>query len=55
MVMTDEARAELKAERADLARKAGKRRDMPGYAANVAEIDRRIAEIDALLNQEGEA
>lgn len=39
----------LKAERADLIRKADKRRDEPGYAQNVADIEARIAEIDGLV------
>lgn len=50
--MTDAERAALTAEREDLARKAIKRRDEPGFAQNVKDIDARIAEIDALL-QEG--
>lgn len=45
--MTDEHRATLTAERADLARKADKRRDEPGFAENVREIEARVAEIDA--------
>lgn len=47
--MTDEERAALEAELIDLKRKVKKRRDMPGMAANVAALDARIAEIEALL------
>ena len=49
--VTPEERIILEAERSDLQRKAVKRRDMPGFAANVAAIDERIAEIDVLLAQ----
>jgi hypothetical protein len=45
-------RATLLAERETLARKAHKRRDMKGFAQNVAEIEQRIAEIDAALAAE---
>lgn len=48
--MSEETRAELIARRAELKRKADKRRNMPGFAANVAEIDAWIAEIDAELS-----
>lgn len=47
--MTDEARAALQAERTELKRRADKRRNMPGFSANVAELDARVAEIDAEL------
>lgn len=47
--MTPEERAALISEQADLTRKVGKRRDMPGYAENVEAIDARLAEIAALL------
>jgi hypothetical protein len=40
----------LKREREALSRKLAKRRDAPGYTANVEAIKRRIAEIDAQLN-----
>lgn len=48
-MLTDQARAALQAERDDLEHKASRRRDEPGFADNVADIDRRLAEIDALL------
>jgi hypothetical protein len=47
--MTPEERAALEAELTDLRRKLDKREDMPGFAANVAAIRTRIAEIEALL------
>lgn len=50
--MTTEERVTLKAELALLRRKAERRRDMPGYSANVADLDARIAEIEARLAQE---
>lgn len=51
--MTEEDRAALETERADLARKVAKRRDQGGFAQNVIDIDARIAAIDAEL-AEGE-
>lgn len=42
--MTEEQRQSLLA---DLRRKLEKRRDMPGFAANVAELEERIAELEA--------
>lgn len=47
--MSDDERAALQAELTTLRRKADKRRDQGGFAANVALIDNRIAEIEALL------
>lgn len=47
--MTDGQRERLQAELTDLQRKASKRRNEPGFAANVAQMDVRIAEIVALL------
>lgn len=47
--MSDEVRAELTGRRAALKAKADKRRDEAGYAANVAELDAWIAELDAEL------
>lgn len=49
--MTPEQRTALIAERTDLQRKVNKRRDEAGFAANVAAIDARIAEIDVLLSE----
>jgi hypothetical protein len=50
--MTPEERAKLIAERAELIRKVDKRRDQPGFAANCAGIDARVAEIDRLLGED---
>ena len=50
--MTPEERQALEAELADLQRKAAKRRDEPGFAQNVRDIDSRVAEIGALLGFE---
>lgn len=47
--MTDEDRQALTDERAELQRKADKRRDQPGFSANVREIDERIAQIEGML------
>lgn len=47
--MTPDQRQALQSELADLRRKLAKRKDMPGYAANAAAIERRIAEIEASL------
>lgn len=47
--MTEQERQALTDERADLQRKADKRRGQPGFAANVREIEQRLAEIDAAL------
>jgi phosphopentomutase len=47
--VTPEERAALQAELTKLKAKANARRDQPGYAANVAAIDARIAEIEAQL------
>jgi hypothetical protein len=46
--MTDE---DLAAELAALRRKLEKRKDQPGFAANAAAIEARIAEIEAELAQ----
>lgn len=50
--MTDEERAALAARLEALRRKAAKRRDMAGFAANVAELDQIVADIEALLDGE---
>lgn len=50
--MTPEQRQALEAEKTDLARKANKRRDEPGFASNVRDIEARIAEIEAELASE---
>lgn len=47
--MPPEVRAALETELAQLRRKADKRRDEPGFAANVVAIDARVAEIQAQL------
>lgn len=47
--MSEEVRAELTARRDAFARKADKRRDEPGFEANVAELDAWVAEIDGEL------
>lgn len=47
--MTPEERQALETEMSDLQRKLAKRKDQPGFAANAAEIEARIAEIEALL------
>ena len=47
--MTAEQRAALESEKADLTRKADKRRNEPGYGANVKAIEARLAEIEAEL------
>lgn len=47
--MTPDERAALEAELAVLRRKVDKRRDEPGFAANVRALDVRIADIEALL------
>lgn len=47
--MTDRERARLEAESADLQRKVEKRRNEPGFAANVRQMDARIAAIAVLL------
>lgn len=52
--MTSEDRQALEDERQALVRKANKRRDEPGFASNVAALDARIAEIDALLAAENQ-
>jgi hypothetical protein len=48
-VLRDEARAELVARRDAYKAKADKRRNEPGFARNVAELEEWIAEIDAEL------
>lgn len=50
--MTPRERARLEAELTDLTRTAKKRRDEPGFAQNVADMDRRIAVIEAELAAE---
>lgn len=50
-VLSDTARAELQSRRSEYARKAAKRRNEPGFASTVAELDEWIAEIDAELAQ----
>lgn len=47
--MTPDQRAKHEADLASLRLKLEKRRDVPGFAANVAEIEQRIAEIEADL------
>lgn len=47
--MTDAERTALEAEKADLQRKLQKRRDMAGFASNVAALEARLAEIEAAL------
>jgi hypothetical protein len=47
--LTPEQRTALEAELTDLQRKADKRRNEGGYAANVAAIEARIAVIEAEL------
>lgn len=47
--MSDATRAELTARRAEFKRMADKRRNQAGFAANVAELDEWVAEIDAEL------
>lgn len=49
LTMSDATRAELEAKLAEFKRKADKRRNEPGFAANVAELDSWIAEIEAEL------
>lgn len=48
-VMSDAVRAELISRRDAFKAKADKRRDEAGFAANVAELDAWVAEIDAEL------
>lgn len=47
--MTFEERSALEAEAAALRRKVEKRRNMPGFLQNVADIDARIYEIETRL------
>ena len=49
MVMTEAQRAAKQAQLADLRRKHAKRKDEPGFAANVAELEQRIAQLEAEL------
>lgn len=51
--MTPAERAQLEAELATLRRKAEARRSQPGFAANVIEVDQRVAEIEAALAEGG--
>lgn len=44
--MTDDERAVLSAQLDGLRRKLEARRNQPGFAANVVEIEQRIAEIE---------
>lgn len=46
--MTDEERTALSAHLDGLRRKLEARRNQPGFAANVVEIEQHIAEIEAL-------
>ncbi len=39
---------------ADLRRKLSKRRDEPGFAANVRDIEAKIAELEAMTFDDGE-
>lgn len=52
MALTDKERTRLEAERDDLTRKADKRRNEPGFARNVEEMDARLAEITEALAAE---
>lgn len=52
--MTPDERAALEAELVLRQRQAGARRDQPGFAANVAALDARIAEIEELLSLQTE-
>ena len=47
--MTEAQRAAKQAQLADLRRKHAKRKDEPGFAANVAELEQRIAQLEAEL------
>lgn len=49
VVMTEAQRAAKQAQLADLRRKRAKRKDEPGFAANVAELEQRIAQLEAEL------
>lgn len=50
--MTDRERQRLEAELTDLQRKANKRRNEAGFAANVKAMDKRIVAIEAELAAE---
>lgn len=52
--MTPDERAALQAELADLQRKLSKRKDQPGFAVNSAQMEARIAEIEAALSKPAE-
>lgn len=47
--MTDAERAAKAAQLADLRRKLAKRTDEPGFAANVADLEAKIASLEAEL------
>lgn len=49
--MTPEQRQALETELANLQRKLTKRKDEPGFAANAAAIEARIAVIEKLLKE----
>lgn len=48
--MTEAQRAAKQALLADLYRKLEKRRDVAGFAANVADLERRIGQLEAELS-----
>lgn len=48
--MTEAQRAAKQAKLADLRRKLEKRTDEPGFAANVAELEQRIAQLEGELS-----
>jgi Trp operon repressor len=52
ILMTQDERDALTAERVELQRKHQKRKNVPGYAANAASLLDRIEVIDALLDAE---
>lgn len=47
--MTETQRAAKQAQLEDLRRKHAKRKDEPGFASNVAELEQRIAQLEAEL------
>lgn len=50
--MTDEERAALSAQLDSLRRKLEARRNQPGFAVNVAELEQRIAQVQAEMDDE---
>lgn len=50
--MTPEQRQALEAELTELQRKLSKRKDQPGFAANSAQLEARIGEIELLLGNQ---